>query len=115
MTSRPFKRGRSETRGQLRRIVDRLRDDADPDMRWIAQRFAAVLEADDEQGGKRYTAVLDAFGLFGRLDTQQERIRAAVAGIGSAPARRAAFRQAFPRLCNLGDRAVDRRIRAALS
>lgn len=62
----------------------------------------------------RSAAIVQAFGLSGRLDLQQHRIRATLAGVEGRYERREAFRQAFPGLREASDRIIDGRIRRAL-
>jgi hypothetical protein len=116
MSTRTTKRGRLETLARLQRIAEDWRDDPDPDKRWFAQRSAELVAADGRSTDcrQRHAEIADAIGLFGRLDAQQGRIRAAVAEAETVLARREAFRRAFPALSELKNKAIDRRIRTAL-
>lgn len=110
-----LKRGRSQTLAVLREIAERWHGDPDPLKRWGAQAAAAAIEADGiPPGNSRNAAITRAFGLYGRLDLQQHRIRVAVEGIKSTRARREAVRAAGL-LRGIDDATVDQRIRRALA
>jgi len=107
--------GRAETLAEMQQIADAWRDDPDPYKGSVAQMFARAIVAEGmPPGPPRSAAIVQAFGLSGRLDLQQHRIRATLAGVEGRYERREAFRQAFPGLREASDRIIDGRIRRAL-
>lgn len=108
--------GRLQSLAMLRQAAEQWRDDPDPLKAWVAERAAALVEADDTRPDQRRRGeIVRAVGLYGALSSQQHRIRTALAGIDGHRERREAFRQAFPGLRDVSDRVIDGRIRRALA